>query len=221
MKYCKNCDIKYDEPIEKCLLCENHLLDDNTTHTHEHYPTYKKEKRTNEIARRITSLVTIVSIIVVLFIDYSISKKLSWSVIVVASNIYLQFLFMIIFSKIRTSIKIFNLTILTTILVVVIGIIINDYHWAVDIFLPFALIANTISIMIIILSRPKKWRDYISFLITSIFLNLAIIIFNLVNLTNTTWAVTTSFIFGLITLIGFIIFTPKDLKEEIKRRFHI
>lgn len=221
MKSCSNCNIKYDSKIEHCLICHTVLNDDSKNDLIDNYPTYKKTKDTNSIINKIVLLVNIVSIIISVFIDFSINKSLSWSLLVSISNIYLIILFRVILSKLRTSLKIINLIILTTLLVVGIGLILEDYHWAIDIFLPFALITNTLTITIIILSRRSKWRDYISFLFISIIMNLLLILLNVFRVTNIRWAVTACFLYGLFTLFSFVIFTPKDLKEEILRRFHV
>ncbi|VEU80881.1 DUF6320 domain-containing protein [Haploplasma axanthum] len=220
MKSCKNCDIKYDSPVEYCLLCHNELHEDGTP-TEYHFQPYKKSKSSISLLFRIFILINLASIIITSFVNYSLSRKLDWSLIVSVSNIYLIILLWIILYSPKFVIKLLGFIVLTTIEILAIGFLIKDHHWAIDIVLPFSLISSTLLLTIVLLSKKNKWQDYISFLLTSIGFNLLVILLNIFKITQIKWAITASFFYGLLTLIGLIIFSPKEVKEEFMRRFHI
>ena len=220
MKYCKNCQIKYDSPINKCLLCQNNLekIDDDIEINN--FTKHIKKKKTLQIIFKSFIVLNIISIVTTLLINYYSSKQFTWGLIVSISNIFLVLIIGLIISKAKTSTKISGSILLATILTIIISFIIENYHWAIDIVLPFSLIFITFINTIITLSKKSKWQDHISMLLISSFLNIIIFILNIVNVTNTKWAITGSLLYGVITILALLIFSPKDLKEEFLRRFH-
>ena len=197
------------------MLCHNHLeiLDESDT-SYQKFTTYKNIKDSKKIFLKAFTLINIISIVLCLFIDYSTNKNVTWSLLVAVSNVYLIFMLRVSLSKSRLSSKIVGLSFFDNSISCWYWVLINDYHWALDIFLPFALITQTITVIVIIFSRRSKWRDYLSFFNSDTISKHSNNIINILRVTNTTWAVTACFFFGVITFIAFAVFTPKDLKER-------
>lgn len=220
MKYCKNCEVHYDNPIEKCLICHNQLENENDTEIVNKFPPYIQKKHTRSIIVRLNLLLNILSILLSILINYSVESTLSWSLIVSVSNIYLILLVNLIVSKQNAALKVTYMVLLTTIEIIAIGFLLKDIHWAIDIILPFSMISTTLFLTIFTLSTKYRWQDYIFLLLLSVVGNILLILLNIFNVTVTKWAVYGSFIYGLVTLIGLIVFLPKSVKEELLRRFH-
>jgi len=220
MKYCKNCNTYYESSHSHCLLCHNELasVDEKSV---SNFAPYIRKKNKYTFFTKSFSLVNIISMIISMFIDYSVNKVLSWSLIVSVGNLYLILFLLTIIRKTRFSYKVINILIISTLEIIAIGFLTDDYHWALDIVFPFILIVNTLFLTIMLIVKRKEWQDYIFLLFGAILFDLLSILLNILKVSNITWAITSSFIFGLITLIALLIFSPKDLKEEFSRRFHV
>lgn len=220
MKYCKNCDVKYKSDINKCLIC-NSTLEELNNGFEDNYPTYVKKGVFKKHFYNFFLLLNIISIIATLFVDYSVNKSLYFSLIVSSSNIYLIIFLKLILSNRSFVLKSFRLTFINVSYIILLGHILRSVSWALDIVFPSMLILNTLILLITTFVKRNNWQKYFIFLLISVLSNLLIILLNIFNISNTTWLITTSFLLGLSVLIFLLIFTPKDVKEEIKRRFHL
>lgn len=219
MSYCKNCEITYKTNLEKCLICGDIL--DHEEHSVDNYPKHKRVSPLKKYFLKSFILLNIISIIVTLTIDYLDDSNLYFSLIVSSCNLYFIFFIKLLFNHFGVIRKIFSSVFLSSTLIVIIGIIIKDYHWAIDIVTPFLFVSNTLMLTITIFVKRKDWQEYALFLILSALSNILIVLLNFLNISNTKWAITVSFFYGISTLLGLIIFTPKNIKEEFLRRLHI
>lgn len=219
MSYCKNCEITYKTSLEKCLICG-----DNLEHEENLSYNYQAHKHVSPIKKYFLKafiLLNIISILVTLTIDYIDDSQLYFSLIVSLCNLYLIIFLNLLFNHYSVIKKLFTSIFLGSTLIVLIGILIKDYHWAIDIVLPFLFISNTLMLTITLFVKRNVWQEYALFLILSVFSNILIVLLNVFNISNTSWAITVSFFYGISTLLGLFIFTPKDIKEEFLRRLHI
>lgn len=220
MKYCNSCKVYYDNDLNNCVVCKTQLtlLDDNFNNN---YPTYKRKYNVKSFIYKLILFLNILSILSTIFIDYLINAKLTFSLVVSLSNIYF-----ILFLKIILNFKsllnnLLNLSIINIVYLIALGLLLNNYYWAIDFVLPFLLMLNSLTIFTISLFNYKKRDKYINLIFIGLIFNILIIFVNIFNLSNIKWAINTSFIFGLSLFIFLLIFMPKDMKEELKRRFHI
>lgn len=219
MNYCKNCKIEYKTNLDKCLICGDNL--DNSTKLPFNFKEHKKVSSFKKYFINGFILLNIISILVTTSIDYIENGTLYFSLIVSLSNLYLIAFVKLILNHFSVLVKMFTAVFLTSFFLLLFGLVINDYHWAIDIVLPFLFITNTLLLTITIIVRKKHWQSYALYLILSVFTNILIVFLNIFNISNTTWAIAASFYYGISTLLGLIIFTPKNVKEEFLRRLHI
>lgn len=219
MSYCKNCEIEYKTNLDKCLICGDNL--NNEVELKFNYQPYVKESMFKKYFLKAFMLLNILSIIITISIDYVYDQTLYFSLIVSLCNLYFILFLTIIFSHHSFERKVFNSVFLSSILVILIGIIIKNYHWAIDLVLPFLFISNTLMLTIITFVKRKTWQDYAPPLMLSILANILVILLNFFNISVVKWPILVSFFYGLSTLLGLMIFTPKDIKEEFIRRLHI
>lgn len=220
MKYCNNCKVNYKNDITSCLICHSNLDEINDNYE-DNYPSYVKRSMFKKYFYNSFLLLNIISIIVNIFIDYSFNNKLHYSLIVSSSNLYLIIFLKLLLNNKSYIIKSFQLTFINIIYIILLGHIIKSTSWAIDIVFPSLLILNTIILLITTFVKSNNWQKYAVFLLLSILSNILIILLNIFKLTTITWLVTTSFLLGLIMVLFLLIFTPKDIKEEIKRRLHL
>lgn len=215
MKHCKICNLNYDSNINKCLFCDNELeVVDNINNNY--YPYYKKKN--NNLFYKIFIIINLISLVITLFIDILHNKYLSWSLIVLSSNIYLILLFYFLLYKNKLS-KVISFLILTTLLVISIGFIIKDYYWALDFVLPFSLIISNFILFILVLISKSK--DHLSSLLIITFFGLLSLLLVIFKISKISWAIYSCFFYSIFILLSLFVFIPKDLKEEFKRKFHL
>lgn len=219
MSYCKNCEINYKAPLNKCMICGDDLTPDLDLKYH--YQKHEKESKFKKNFLKAFILLNVISIFVNLTIDYLYNDKLFYSLIVSASNVYLILFLNLIFNHQSFVKKLFKSIFLSLIYLIAIALLIKDYNWAIDLVLPALLISNTLTLTIITIVKRKDWENYAIFLVLSTFVNIGIFLLNIFNVSETKWLITTSFFYGLSTLLGLIIFTPKEIKDEFLRRLHI
>jgi len=220
MKFCKTCNIKYKNDISNCLICNDILIEINNDYVN-NYPTYIKENMFKKYFYNIFLILNIISIVTTLFIDYSYNNSFFFSLIVSVSNIYLIVFLKLLFNNKSYVIKSFQLTFINVVYLITLGHILNDITWAIDIVFPSLLILNTIILLITTFVKSKNWQKYAIFLLISVLSNILIIILNVLNITTIKIFINISFLFGLLVIISLLIFTPKNIKEEIKRRLHL
>lgn len=220
MRYCKTCEVHYETPLEHCLLCSdqlNHLSEDDSYN----FPAYKAKSKFTKYFIRGTLYLNIISIIISLSVNYLVSREFTWSLIVSVSNIYILLFVKLLLSDIKFITRLVLMIVISILEILAIGFLTSDPSWAIEIVLPFSIILNTIILLIFTLAKRKRWQDYTLLLILSTLTNMGLILLPIFKVTTNNWAIISSFFVGLFTLFALLVFTPKDLKEEFLRRFHI
>lgn len=219
MKYCKNCHIHYDTPLETCMFCNDDLDKEGET-VYKFMPV--KKKGLFPVFYKLFIFLNLMSLALSGFLDYSANGwPLSWSYLVGSANIYAIILAAIVvapgfwISKVNKGVLSF--WIWMTLFAYALG----DYHWAIDYVIPFSISFSILLLTILLTFDRKKWFDYSIGLF--FFSTLAIVptLFNILSLTTVQWPSLASTIYGIITLIGLFFFSSKETKDEFKRRFHI
>lgn len=220
MRYCKSCKVHYETPLEDCLLCSDKL---NHLSEHESYnfPPYKAKSKFTKYFIKGTLFLNVISIIISLSVNYLVSKEFTWSLIVSASNVYILLFVKTLLSDVKFITRLILMITLSILEILAIAFLTSDPSWAIEIVLPFSIILNTIILLIFTFFKKKRWQDYTLFLILSTLTNMGLILLPIFNVTTNNWAIISSFFVGLFTLLALIVFTPKNLKEEFLRRFHI
>lgn len=220
MKYCKTCHVHYDTPIHQCILCNGELeTEGNETLTYKFSEIQKKPA--SRLFIRLFYFLNIVSIIVSLYIDFADGLPLEWSLVVSITNLYAIAMFIILAVPTIWTSKMTKSIIITVLSIILIGLSIRDYAWAIDIVFPFAILSNILVITILILANKKKWFDYFASLIIITIIGLIPGLLNLIKVTTIQWPSLVCFAFSAFTLLGIFTLPSKSSREEFKRRFHI
>jgi hypothetical protein len=220
MRYCKTCHIHYDTDLEHCLLCDGELEISADDQSEYKFKDITKKPRSNFFYRLFIFL-NVISILTTITLDYMSGRNLSWSLIVSVTNMY-SIIMLLTLGNPTFWVSKFTKTIVFTIsMVVLLGLAIRDYSWAVDIVFPLAVSSTMLILTILIFSNRKKWFDYFAslFIITIIGLVPGFLI--LFNFLSITWPSLVCFIYAILTLLGMIFLPSKSSREEFKRRFHI
>ena len=117
--------------------------------------------------------------------------------------------------------KLVKTMIVTILAVILIGLSIRDYSWAIDYVFPFAIMSNILLLSVIIIFNKKKWFDYFSSLIIITIIGFVPGLMNLLSVTTIEWPSMVCFFYSAFTLLGIVFLPSKSSREEFKRRFHI
>ncbi len=220
MKYCKSCHVHYDTSLEHCILCNGELEQEG-----DHIAIYKF----SEISKRPLSrffirfffFINVVSALICLYLDFRSGLPLTWSLVVTITNIYVIIMFTVLAVPTLWTSKMTKSIIVTVLAVILIGLAIRDYSWAIDFVFPIAVATNIFLISILIVTNKKKWYDYFAGLTIITLIGLIPGLFNLINLTSQRLPSFICFTYALFTLLGIIFLPSKSSREEFKRRFHV
>ncbi len=230
MSYCVNCGVKLKSSEKKCPLCKTKVINpNNKLKTYEEIYSNKIENFKNinykYILKLLTMIFTFISV-VVLILNYIISKEITWSAYVIFSIIYLICTFQYILQKNIYLSHILEL-IGTELFMFIVAILNNGMDWYLYLIAPFIFIAWTHVMLYTILIRSKKpnifhkissvlFLDSISLLGIEISIDLY-----KYNKITFNWSIYASIPITLLALIILYISFNHKLMDEIKQRIFI
>ncbi|TNF09129.1 MAG: hypothetical protein EP317_01540 [Bacillota bacterium] len=220
MKYCKTCHVHYDSDLEHCLLCNGELEQTDNQESTFKFPEMTKRSSSRFLIRFFIYL-NIIAAIVSIYFDFANGLPLSWSLVVAVTTLYAIAMYIVLAIPTIWTSKLVKTIILTVLAVILIGLAIRDYRWAIDIVFPFAIMSNILLLSILIVFNKKKWFDYFSSLIIITIIGLVPGLLNIFKVTEVQWPSLICFFYSIFTLLGIIFLPSKSSREEFKRRFHI
>ncbi len=186
------------------------------------YPKIRDIEKSNKLIK-IIFITSIYISLICIFINYIISKKLNWSIIVTASIVYLWITLKhsIIFNVNIAAHTMFQ-TITLSIFMIIIDNVFGQINWSFIIAIPIILILSNIIIFLLTILKNKKYNIYVIYLNTnflfSIISNLLIIfIFNKENMILNYISLS----FSLVNLFINLLINKRLMFDELKRRFHV
>ena len=230
MSYCVNCGVKLKSSEKKCPLCKTKVINPNNKFSkyEEVYPKrIEKFKNINYkyVLKLLIMVFTLISVIV-LIIDYFISKEITWSAYVIFSIIYLICTFQYILQKNIYLSHILEL-LGTELFMFIVAILNNGINWYLYLIAPFIFILWAHVILFTILIKTKKGNIFrkissILFLdsISLLGIELAIDLYKYSKVTFN-WSIYASIPITLLALIVLYISFNHKLMDEIKQRIFI
>ncbi|MGE4319993.1 MAG: DUF6320 domain-containing protein [Acholeplasmataceae bacterium] len=220
MKYCKTCKISYDAPLDHCLFCHGDLENHDQHEPSFKYATLEKRKKPS-IWIRFLVLLNLGSLFIGLGLDYFNGLPLTWSLTLGAANVFAIVMLLLFNSKTAWNIKVSKLLITTIIGLFLIGLSIQDYHWALDYVFPFIVMLQLLVLSSMILFNHKRWLDFSPNIIFMSVLGLFPGLFLLLNLVDVAWPSVACLSYSFVTLLGILLLPSKESREEFKSRFHV
>lgn len=224
MRYCKNCKLNFQTPLSRCLFCNNELLIKENLKEEFHFQEVKKEKHVLRTLARILIFLLIFGNSVCLYIDYITAadgKQMSWSYIVLSVSVYVILILFALTRNTPVPIHIIWFCLSTLAELLVIGLVIENYHWALDYLIPFGLIGIELFATSLLLGGKKKLYDASIYVFILSLLGLVPAVIEKMGFVETSWPSVTSGFYSGVTLFGLFFFGRKTFLEELKRRFYI
>ncbi len=222
MKYCDKCKIKIDTKKTYCPLCQQTLSGEISDDLIEKYPEYiSVNRKVYPVTKRIIMFVTIVSMIILLVINFATYNGRLWSLIPIGSIFYFWILVSVgIFSKANIAFRLATLTSLLIALLVLIDEASLSEGWSYNYLMPILLTVCNLAISVIILIKRIDYRDYILYLLTIVIFSIIPIVLVFFKVITIIWPSLIAFGLAISILLFIIFFFPKSIKDEIKKRFH-
>jgi hypothetical protein len=223
MNKCLSCGVIVDEAHARCPLCQREFSSPDTVPENRWYPQYtvaKAEHKKNLPLKIIGYLFFVLSSVCIVINLLSGANRF-WSIDVLSSVLYGWLLIRhTILSKAHPGAKILAQVFGISGLLFVVNILTGSARWSVNYVFPFLVIAGTLLITIIIISKKTTWREYVGHMITLILLGFAPLILYAFGLSQVLWTAITAAMYASLTLVGALLFSEKGFKNELIRRFH-
>ena len=221
---CKNCKVQLAPYLDKCPLCGEQIEKQSDNHSYnneiENFST-----RINVIYfSRIAIKILMISSIICLVLNLIINKKLSWSLYVIFSSLYIFsfYLYLVLHSKKLAFIL--NMLLLESLLFII-SYLTHDISWFACIVGPVILEVTLFILLNVYLSKYRNILRNFSCLLIYISLCLNIIDGLLIVYNNNkfylTWSINSSIPLLVISIILMILSFNKTISEEIEKRFFI
>jgi hypothetical protein len=235
MRYCKNCKMTYQTPLNHCLFCNNELTVDqefknfkpeNQTSTSEdinyHYPQFQSRRKSGQLFKKFINFIILISIVSCIFLDLIDDSGFGWSMYPMTSCVYVLYLVYLYSSKRKTIKKVTYNAYATIIFLLLLGFYSKSPFWAVDFPFPLGILAINLCLTFYFVVRKRKSLHDIAIyiLVASILGLIPLVLFFTKQLTYA-WPSVCCGLYSLMVLSGLTFFSTNQTKDEIKRRFHL
>lgn len=222
MKKCEYCGVLVDESLHYCPLCHRIMEDAGNKLENSWYPDYPVQsiQSRQKFKKKVFLFLLITAISICLLINLLSGISTPWFLFVACPLLYALLLINTILSKLHTGTKILLQVMGISVLLFTLDLLSGYKRWSVNIFIPFLFIAGTFTITIIILKKRMLWSEYIGYVIVMIFLGFLPVLLYLTGVSDELWASAVSALYSLLTTIGMLLFSKKQFKNELVRRFH-
>ena len=189
------------------------------------YPDYAEAYKTSKkismvkIVLFITVCLGIIFALINIF-TYEINS-FPWSVVADISLVAIWLVLLLSLSKrIKTGGKILGCFWILAFWIFLIDIFTGFGKWSTTYVVPFMTIIVTFLITLIALARRRLYKEYMGYLLIALFTGICPILLFAFFLSNLLWTCISAVVYSLLTIIGLLIFSDKNFKKEIIKRFH-
>ncbi len=222
---CKKCNVRIASYLDECPLCHEKL--DYTTPDKNPYNSQIENfsKRVNTIYfTKLIYKILIFSSLVVMLINLLVNKKISWSLYVLFSSIYISSFYSFIILQNKMKAFLINMFCLE-LLLFVISYLSHSTGWFLYLVGPIILFITLFVYLNVYLTNKNNILRNLYYLLTYI-ASCLILINALIKLYKTgvfeiTWSIYTTVVLSLLSIICFILSFNKKIENEIEKRFFI
>jgi len=220
MGTCKHCGITIHDNIKICPVCSHSLEMDGTEQNT--YPQIFEKLHKKNLSMRISLATVVVACILIIFTDYHSSAKLDWSVVGIATLIFLAHtLYAFLYQKRRLFTIISGVLFRLSILLIVIDFVLGFYNWSFDYALPGLFILENINLICFLFFDKRNRKSYVYYDIWIVLANIAILILETLNLIHIHFFVTISIQISIIVFLCLLIIGGLSARKEFARRWHL
>lgn len=221
MPYCVKCKTSITGNLQRCPLCQNDLIDNNTNKDNI-FPTISPPKHPYRKYIKLIGFLTIVAGGISIIINLCVPTINWWSLFVLAGIASLWLSFAVIIKKRNNIPK----NILWEVLVVSIIAIVWDLFtgfnkWSIDYVLPILCSCAMIAMAVTAKIKKLHIEDYIIYLIIDSIFGIVPLILILCGALTVIYPSAVCVVGSIVSLSALLIFEGTALKAEIIRRMHL
>lgn len=221
---CKNCKVEIAPYLDRCPLCNLEIEKQSDNHTYNNVVETFSSKLNIIYFSRLIMKILLLSSIICLILNLIINKKVSWSLYVISSSIYIFSFYTYLVLNSKKLSLILNMIALE-LLLFIISYLTHDISWFIFIVGPVILEVLGFVLLNIYLSKYRNILRNMSCLVLYISLVLNIIdgllIVYKMHTFYLTWSIYSTYPLIIISVILMFLSFNKKISEEIEKRFFI
>ncbi|MGL4372972.1 MAG: DUF6320 domain-containing protein [Turicibacter sp.] len=219
MKYCHKCKMNILNDLVRCPLCSEHLevVGDPVARD---YPIKFARKKGFPIIR-LTLFIAMIIISYSLLVGFFQNFNWQWIIIITCATIYLalSIIFSLKVSKNIGPMIAMQVTALS-LLAFLIDFVLGYSKWSVNYVFPTAIMIGTFILTLLVLLRPKKFKDVVMYQLLLTILGVISAILVLFHVVSFEFIAVVAGYYSIITFLGMFIFADRRMLHELKKKFH-
>ncbi|MGN0427501.1 MAG: DUF6320 domain-containing protein [Agathobacter sp.] len=221
MSKCKNCGVEILDPTDKCPFC-HWVLDPDHSQKEAMYPDARIIFRKFHFLENLVLFLSIVTIAIVIGINFWINPDFLWSFVVALALIYVNVILRFaILGKSGYQLKTISLLIVAVVLLVGIDYLTGYHGWALNFVFPSAILLLDLGIVILMIVNRRNWQSYMMIQILSVLLSLIPVILFFTGIISFAPLVFIALAASAFLFLGTLILGDQRARNELKRRFYI
>ena len=229
MNRCINCNVYIADETQVCPLCHSVVEENVSKEEHaawwrkgSNYPDVRKWQRKLQFFMRLILFVFIIAEAALIWINHMTFNGLWWCAICGISMLY-SYLSMIYWLRHDSgpAAKIGMQLTLTILLVIGIDYFTGANGWSLEWAAPGMILAGDAIVFILMMTNRKQWYSYTLLLLLITLFSIGVIVFYAMGKVQHVILVAISAAVTFTFLLGTCIFGDRELKRELKRRFHV
>ena len=218
--FCKQCGIKVKDATATCPLCHN-VLDaaEGGEHT---YPDIPEKLKKLTVLKRFALFLGIMVCVLCLFVDYKLSRRPDWSVLVIVTIVYvLSLLYVLLDPESGYRKRIILILFGGMMLFLMIDILTGSHGWSLNFVLPGVIFFFNIGLLVIMFINRRNWQSYMLYQIGVIFVGIVPLVLISMGIITYPLISELAFLSSVFVFLGTLIFGGRVARTELQRRFHI
>ena len=221
MSKCMSCNIIVLDQTDYCPLCHQ-VLEQDDGEVIQLYPDARVATRKFRLFENIVLFLSIVTEVIGMYVDVTITKQLDWSLILGLILIYANVLLRLaIMGKSGYISKTVNMLILAIGLLLGIDYLTGYKGWAVSYAFPVGIILMDLAILIMMIVNRRNWQSYMMLQIFMMILSGGGLALLAVDIVVYPYVMLVAAAASLFLFLGTLIIGDRRARNELKRRFHI
>lgn len=219
MRKCLKCNVTIASNTNICPLCKTPV----EFGTYEDvFPELEYNYKHHSLLLNILKGCSLLAIFISLFINFTVSRSISWAWFVIAGIITFWLTLVMALRGRKHFMKMLFGEMITIIIISILWDYFTGFHlWSINYCLPFLCTIYTISILLMRLFRQKIAKDFIFYATVNSMIGLVPGVLLIFNKVTVLWPSYISVIISIIILVFLIVFNKKQVTNELERRFHI
>lgn len=220
MSKCLQCNIEVLDETERCPLCNSVL--EKTVEVENMYPNVRMMTRRLMLVSRIYLFLSILTEVLLIYINVTTESKMWWSAIPGLTFIYIYMLIRYaVLGKSGYKSKVIVLTLLAILIAVAIDFVVGYRGWSLNYALPIAILLVDVGILALMFINHRNWQSYMMWQIFMILCSIVPLILQFVGIVTKPLLGLIAFAFSVFLFLGTLIIGDRRARVELKRRFHI